>query len=603
VSPSIAVITPPGSAPVTPLLPARTAKRATEWEWYHRCLSAVGEVSYFDLSEWQNASGFDVVLVHEGIDLASAEPTLPILVRLANRNGKLIWVEPHHRTTFSASVFDPRFFDAVDLVAKYQLMDYPALVDGLRSPENNLAPWPFYGHSSLGDYYADRKLFALPTSPETFQRHLSSDLSERYGSAIVPMMRLFTLPAPTSWYGGSPTRQLNVLKESQVGIPLGEWSAPSTRGMIAGLIAQTGLDVKIHGSKVRAAATSEACVAIGPAHLDGGAADVLRFETLAILPEDPRYLIWDDVFVPYESYLPLRGFGQLLRRGGRMINGEAAHRLYTQLADDLSNTALRERILQGQRRAYELLTDPTFIAAKLGVETRAPAAAPPTPAPRRPVVIPSAAPARIGSISTDEISVVIQGAIGRDDLPEQVVESARRHLPGAEVVLSTWEGERALELAVDRRLESVDPGASWQIHEEWPCNTNRLLVSTRAGLEACTRPLALKLRSDTPLTGTGFLQAFKRYPARATALRLLRDRMIVINYYCWNPDSRPYGLFSVADTVNFGWSDDVRRVWDRPLDEEPANSTWFESHPRPKPDLSPWAGFQTPLSSCCGSGF
>ena len=153
-------------------------------------------------------------------------------------------------------------------------------------------------------------------------------------------------------------------------------------------------------------------------------------------------------------------------------------------------------------------------------------------------------------------------------------------------------GERELTVPVDQRIESEDPGAPWQIHEEWPANTNRLLRSTVAGLKACTRPYALKLRTDTPLAGNGFLITFQRYPERADALRLLHDRIVVINFYCWNPDLRPFGLFSVADTVNFGRTEDLLDVWDRPLDEEPTNSTWFESHPRPDPDRAPWAGFR-----------
>ena len=36
--------------------------------------------------------------------------------------------------------------------------------------------------------------------------------------------------------------------------------------------------------------------------------------------------------------------------------------------------------------------------------------------------------------------------------------------------------------------------------------------------------------SDTPLAGTGFLDVFQRYPVRGSALRLLNDRLVVINF-------------------------------------------------------------------------
>ncbi len=598
-SPQIAVITPEAMANLSPLLPGELAHAATEWEWYHRCLSKLADVRYFPLGDWASVAGFDAVLVHEAIAAATPGGTVPALSQLRSRNRRLIWVEPHQRTTFAAAVFERGFFDAVDRLLKYQLMDYAALVAALGSPENNLAPWAFYGHSSLGDFYANPKLFALPSTKDTLGRHLSVDLSEHYGDKITPMMRLFTFPRPDSWYGLSPSRQDRILKESQVGLALADGPSSPIRGALAALLAQSGLSVKIYGSKVRAAATSEACVAMGPAHLDGGAADILRFETLAVLPHDPRYVIWDDVFVAGESYLPIEEFGSLIRHGGRVIDGEVARRIAARLSESLSNQSLRAQIMAGQRAAYERLTDAAFVASKLGLESLAAAEAPAdtdakTARPAHPAApeLASSEPLRFGAISTDEISVVIQGAIGGDDLTEQVVESARRHLPGCEVIVSTWEGQRELAVPVDQRIESEDPGAPWQIHEEWPANTNRLLRSTVAGLKACTRPYALKLRTDTPLSGTGFLVMFQRYPQRGSALRLLRDRIVVINFYCWNPDLRPFGLFSVADTVNFGRTEDLREVWDRPLDEEPENSTWFESHSRPDPDRAPWAGFR-----------
>lgn len=617
----IAVITPGPVANVSPLLPGKKAGRATDWEWYHRCLSAIAEVQYVALDECSTVSGFDAVLVHECLELATGEFTIDALNRLRSANEKLVWVEPHERTTFSATVFRPGFFELVDRVAKYQLMSWPALQQSLASPLGDLAPWALYGHGSIGDFYGDRRLFGLPTSSETYARHLDADLSAHYGTQIVPMMRLFTFPAPTSWYARSPSRQSHIIKEAQIGIALGnDVASVYLRGLLAGVLAQSGLTVKLHRSSQRAAATSEAFLAAGPVHLDGSAADVLRFDTLAVLPYDERYLLWDDVLRPNESFLPVERFAELMRHGGRVIDGELAKAMAARLAQALADADLRTQIIAGQRRAFERLIDPRFVAAKLGLgsdladgaeppqtgSARTTAAAqasarfslpsaataPPVPSAPPDVRILPSEPLRVGSISTDQISVMVQGAIGRSDLAERVVESARRHLPGCEVIVSTWKGERVLNVPVDRRIESDDPGAPWQVHEEWPANTNRLLRSTRVGLEACTRPYALKLRTDTPLSGTGFLETFQRYPERGAALRLLHDRIVVINYYCWNPERRPFGLFSVADTVNFGRTEDVHEVWDRPLDEEPANSTWFETHSRPNPDPAPWAFFR-----------
>jgi hypothetical protein len=590
--PSIVVVTPAYKHSISALMPAELSGVPCEWEWYHRCLSQIGDVEYVGIDRWDAVSGADVVLVHEALELIMHDATVRALSRMRSRNTKVIWVEPHERTTFSAPVFEPGFFDAVDVVVKYQLMKYDALIAALGSPDNNLAAWALFAHASIDGFYADKRLFGVPTSPETLRRHLTSDLSCWYGERILPMMRLFTMPRHNSWYYGPPARHTNILREADVGIALGQGAVPTVAGMLVGLLARSGLHVKLHGSRVRAAATSHACLSIGPNHWDGGAVDILRFETVAVLPEDERYLVWSDVFAPYESYIPLVGFADLLRVGGTLVDGDVAERLATQLASDLEDGAQHERILEGQRRAHGLLIDPHFIARKLGLETSPVTAEQPGTRPTQFRSSPRPAPTRIGSIPTDSISVVIQGGLGRDDLPERVVDAARRCLPGAEIVVSTWEGARALDVDVDKRVESPDPGAAWQIHEEWPNNTTRLLVSTQVGLTACTRPYALKLRSDTPLSGTGFLELFQRYRDRGKALRLLRDRIVLINYYCWNPAVKPFGLFSLADSVHFGWTEDLRDVWARQPDDEPANTTWFETHARPTPDPCPWASFR-----------
>ena len=110
-------------------------------------------------------------------------------------------------------------------------------------------------------------------------------------------------------------------------------------------------------------------------------------------------------------------------------------------------------------------------------------------------------------IEDGEISVVIQGPL----LPDQVegaarcVASVRSMLPGAEVILSTWEGEDASGFASPVRVvQSPDPGAFLVRHER-PNNLNRLQVSTWAGLQHVSRRYCLKFRTDLALADRRFL--------------------------------------------------------------------------------------------------
>ena len=92
-----------------------------------------------------------------------------------------------------------------------------------------------------------------------------------------------------------------------------------------------------------------------------------------------------------------------------------------------------------------------------------------------------------------EISVVVQGAIsGKSTDPEhyqitkKVLQSIRKYLPGAEIILSTWKGSDVKGLDYDQLVESDDPGAV--LLGEYNGvkafnNLNRQIVSSKAGLD------------------------------------------------------------------------------------------------------------------------
>ncbi len=207
-------------------------------------------------------------------------------------------------------------------------------------------------------------------------------------------------------------------------------------------------------------------------------------------------------------------------------------------------------------------------------------------------------------LSSDQISVVVQGPIvgGPHDpykrrLTLRSLESVRRHLPDAEIVLSTWRGSDASGLPFDRLVESEDPGGmdcdnGNRPRTLGPCqyNTNRQIVSTRDGLRAASRDYAMKLRSDMELTGTGFLRYFGRYPARSDAWRIFRERVVIPTYFSRNPHRYPYP-FNPSDWFHFGRREDLVDLWDIPLaDHEMVR--WFETRQPPVEDPLPWPTYR-----------
>lgn len=129
------------------------------------------------------------------------------------------------------------------------------------------------------------------------------------------------------------------------------------------------------------------------------------------------------------------------------------------------------------------------------------------------------------TIKFSDITVVVQGPVqayqGRDQqagITQVCLDSIRTHLPGARIILSTWEGQNCTGLAPDLLLQHPDPGANVVAYnaqgEAQKLNFNRQIVSTCEGLKRVETPYAVKLRSDNYLTGHGFVTALEQFPAR-----------------------------------------------------------------------------------------
>ena len=87
-----------------------------------------------------------------------------------------------------------------------------------------------------------------------------------------------------------------------------------------------------------------------------------------------------------------------------------------------------------------------------------------------------------------DISVVVQGAVDRR-LTAVCLGSMRRLLPGAQLILSTWEGTDPSGLDCDILVRSPDPGAkTMDTAHASSYNLNRMLRSSHAGLAHTGRP-------------------------------------------------------------------------------------------------------------------
>lgn len=165
-------------------------------------------------------------------------------------------------------------------------------------------------------------------------------------------------------------------------------------------------------------------------------------------------------------------------------------------------------------------------------------------------------------VTCNNISVIVQGPIHpQESLTKRVLESVRTHLPNAELILSTWKGSDVSGLDCDVLLLNDDPGAI-----NGNNNVNRQIVSTRNGLQKASRHYAVKLRTDTLLTSTGFLEVFDRDTERREDFKVFQHKVVIPTLYTRNPFrvsvySRNTYFFHPSDIFQFGLTADLILLW------------------------------------------
>ena len=184
-------------------------------------------------------------------------------------------------------------------------------------------------------------------------------------------------------------------------------------------------------------------------------------------------------------------------------------------------------------------------------------------------------------IEPADVSVVIQGPVFNDvcqniNYTKRACLSVRKHLPGAEIILSTWEGETTEGLDYDILVQSSDPGNFTFILSEkmdndsshYPMNINRQIISTLNGIKKSTRKYICKMRSDTILLGDNILKEYRKYnaPIKEPYSSILKRRVVTLSSV--NPQRYFPFAFYLCDWFFFGEKNDIEYIWDIPLIEE-----------------------------------
>ena len=175
----------------------------------------------------------------------------------------------------------------------------------------------------------------------------------------------------------------------------------------------------------------------------------------------------------------------------------------------------------------------------------------------------------INGIDTNDISVVVQGAVDKYITP-LCLASIREHLPGAEIILSTWEGTNVEGLDYDQVLLNKDPGGYDYWNQEYTIkgNTNRQIYSTIQGLRTAKGKYAAKVRTDFVFESAGFISWFNKYPARNDEYSFFESKVICCDNFSRDPRYQHRLRFlrlvlHPSDFFFFGYKDDLIKICKR----------------------------------------
>lgn len=190
------------------------------------------------------------------------------------------------------------------------------------------------------------------------------------------------------------------------------------------------------------------------------------------------------------------------------------------------------------------------------------------------------------NIDAINISVIVQGAINKT-VTLQCLKSIRKYLPEAEIILSTWEGSDVSQLCglYDILVLNKDPQAVvFDDKKNKLNNLNRILVSSKNGINAATRKYVLRLRSDLVLKNNNILKLTDEFEVRKKESSLFKNKIFAYEVFSMKYDflkeNKQRMLFHISDWCHFGLKEDLQEMFNLPLVEEPDFSRHFDVSPK-----------------------
>lgn len=193
---------------------------------------------------------------------------------------------------------------------------------------------------------------------------------------------------------------------------------------------------------------------------------------------------------------------------------------------------------------------------------------------------------KMKTIKANEISFVVQG-IAKHSYMKKALTSIRKYYPGAEIILSTWEGCDTQKLDYDIVIKSKDPGMQYLDEDnKIPYNINRMLLSTQVGIQRATRKYVMKLRCDMWIRGNEFLSYYDAFPKRDSQYVVSKNKIIVGSIFSLKYEQgeteKLYTPFHISDFYAFGLKEDIELLYQVPLVDLDTFARYFKTHEKPR---------------------
>ena len=162
-------------------------------------------------------------------------------------------------------------------------------------------------------------------------------------------------------------------------------------------------------------------------------------------------------------------------------------------------------------------------------------------------------------IKNEDITFVVQGPFVEGT--QGCIDSIKFFFPSASIILSVWVGDDIAQAECDAVLKNIDPGGLDCGPEKWFNNINRMIVSTRNGMNEVSTKYSVKVRSDYYFMSNNFLNIYyEMYNSNLHNTSWFKQPVLID--YSYVTLGLPYFM---NDWFQFGLTTDLVNLWNIPL--------------------------------------